>query len=73
MYEIIDQRGTLYSGDYDEISKIWNFMISDLNHLFKLYYNADDFGYDDILREKEDVLKDWVGDLKFIQIMLTHK
>ena len=53
MWEIIDNNGTIYSGDQEDMTEMFDIMV-----------NTNDYPKCDT----KDVLTDWSGDLKLIEV-----
>lgn len=58
MYEIIDNKGVLFSGSESEMS-----------HIFDVLTNSNDY----TKKEFKQYKCDWVGDLKLIQVLNIYK
>ena len=58
MYEIIDNKGVLFSGSESEMS-----------HIFDVLTNSNDY-----TKKEFNLYKcDWIGDLKLIQVLNIYK
>lgn len=66
MFEIVDNNGTLYSGNIHEMQLIWDLITRDIEDL-KCEYRRT-YSEKHLKLKKEEYKFDWEGDLKLIEI-----
>lgn len=63
---ICDDNGVVYSGPFDEIQLIWDFITRDINDLVCEY--KDTYTKRELIQKKKELHIQWKGDLKLIEI-----
>lgn len=71
MWEIVDNNGTIHSGTQPEMQLIWDLITRSIEDLESEYRRT--YSRDELIQLHLDLVCDWSGDLKLVEIHNTYK